>query len=308
MKIKHILPAFLIMLLPVGIMATDNKDLEMFCDNIIFNEMYNLYYGLDTNSYAFEYALGEKNNRGKYKYDVLEICDEKNACERALFGGKKVFGERSLLLNMPSYLLYFNNIEVFELLLKNHPEYKDFIDDGTYPDITYCNEEFTTPALNAVKEGQLGIVKYLVENYDVNLFKTAGYVYYNKNKPQRPLTVEEIADNAVTKWRDETPNADRLKCAVAMQKYVKQWQESHKDMKAKAKAYNEKAYKFASDPEYIMENITPFEFTPPQFTPSLNLFKLDLKEEYAQTIEKRIDTMIKKLMRDFDFSAFGNQA
>ena len=296
------------MLLPIGIMATGNKDLDKFCDNIIFNEMYNQYYGLDDNSYAFDYVLGEKNDRAKYKYEVLKICDEKNACEWALFGGKKVFGKRSILLNMPSYLLYFNNIEVFELLLKNHPEYETFVDDGTYPDITYCNEEFTTPALNAIKEGQLGVLKYLVKNYNANLFKTAGYVYTRKNMPKEPLKGNIIAENAVKKWAN---NPDRLKCAKAVKEYVDQWYEDNKNnqkLNKEADEYNAKLYEFASNPKYIMENITPFELTPLKLTPSLDLFKLDLKEGYAQTIEKRIDAMIEKLMRDFDFSVFGNPA
>lgn len=308
MKIGNIFSALLIMLLPFFVFAGESKDLEKFCDNIIFNEAYKLYHGSEYNSRAFTYALGDQDKRGKYKYDLLELCENAD-CGKAQFGKIRIFDRRSLELNMPSFLLYFNNIEIFELLLLNRPEMKNLMDDGMYPDITWCNGEFITPALNAVKEGQLGILKYLVNNYNANLFKKAGYIYHNKSKPQEPLDAKTIAANAVEKWAN---NPDRLKCAIAVQDYVNQWyteNENNQVLNSEAAEYNNRVFQFASDPIYIMENITPIEFQMLEFTPSLDIFKPQkIEDNLTQNIEKQIDALIERIMHDFDLSAFGNQA
>lgn len=312
MQIKRILSILLIMLLPIGIMARDSKDFERACDAIVFNEAYEKFHDV-VKPKSFTYVLGEKDNRLKYKDELLKFCNE-NKCDRAKFAGMTIFEKRALDLNMPSFLLYLNNIKLLEILLSEHPEMKVLMDDGTYPDITWCNGEFITPALNAVKEGQIGILKYLVDKYNVNLFKIAGYKYYNKNKPQHPLTVVEIADEAIARWRYETPNSARLECAVKMKEYVEEWKNSHKYMEAQAKDYNNKVENFASTPKYIMSDIIQFEFIPVN---TLDLFRLqNMEGNYSQSfkqqyVEKRVSALIEKVMHnlelEFNSADFGNQ-
>ena len=310
MKTKYILPLLMVVLMPIMGMATDEKSLERFCDNIIYNEAYEAHHYKPDNAYHLRYILGDRDNKGKYKYKVLDFCGERD-CARAEFGEVLLGNERTLRLNMVAYALEFNNIEVFETLILNKPELKYLIDSAIYAgtDKIWCNAEFLTPALNAIKNGQLGVLRYLIKNYDVNLFKRGGYMY--RRVPDYPLQEGKvIAEKAVNRWTNKTPHADRLKCAEAVQKVVEEWyrkNENNQTLHREADEYSKELYKIASQKEYMIENISPFQFTPA--TAPLDLFKLQgIEEGFTLNINQKIDAIIEKIMRDFDLSTFGNQA
>lgn len=310
MKIKYIFPLLIFMLAPVAGMATDEKDLEMFCDNIFYDKAYDAYHDLTDNIDYFDYVLGDKNNKGKYKYKMVDYCGRTD-CEKARFGEVRMDdGKRTNRLNMVAFALEFNNIEVFETLVLNMPKLRYLIDSGLYEgeDKIFSNNEFLTPALNAIKNGQVGVLRYLIREHNVNLFKWGGYMY-RRVPDYLPLEGKTIAEKAVNKWTNKTPDANRLKCAEAVLKVVEDWYDKNKNnrqLKAEAEEYNRELYKVASQKIYMIENITPLQFTPA--TP-LDLFKLQgIEEGFAINIDKKIDAIIEKIMRDFDLSAFGNQA
>ncbi|MBO7605793.1 MAG: hypothetical protein J6S61_04960, partial [Elusimicrobiaceae bacterium] len=130
MKIKYLLLLSLVLLLPVASNATDS--VEEFCDNIIYNEAYDAHHYKPDNASHLRYVLGDRGNKGKYKYEVLKFCDRKDFCAQAQFGEVLLGDHRSLRLNMVAYALEFNNIEVFETLILNRPEFSYLIDSGLY--------------------------------------------------------------------------------------------------------------------------------------------------------------------------------
>ena len=166
------------------------------------------------------------------------------------------------------------------------------------------NEEFLTEAFQAVKEGQVGVLEYLIENYKPNLLKLSGYVYRSPYLPHEPVNVRELAKNSLEKYKERDDYA-RVECMLAIQKVIEDWYKKHeyeKEYVEDAKRYNEIVLKWA--PIYRVENDMPFEFTP-----SLDIFKLQgIEENFAQSIEKQIGILIENIMRDFDISAFGNPA
>lgn len=311
MKIKYILPVLLILLLPVGLIARDSRDLEKFCDDVVFNETYKSYHGKDGVVYSVKYTMGEIDNRGEYIDDVLGWYCASHDCSEGLFGGMTIFGDMTYYYNMPTFALYLNNKELFEALLNKFPEMMDLVDNGfnaSKPNLS--NGEFATPALLAVKEGQIGVLKYLVTNYNVNLFKAFGYIYIHPQGAKRLYNAQETAEKAVRRWTRRN-NEDRLECAKAVLEYVNAWYEKNKDntaLQEEARKYNEEVYASASKPEYMMDNMVPLDLRPFEFTPNLNLLQLNIEEKYAKNIEKQIDAIIEKIMRDFDLSALGNPA
>ena len=311
MKIRYILPVLLIALLPSMIMARDSKDLEKYCDNIVFNETYKLYHDKEGILYSIRYTMGDIDNRGKYIDEVLGWYCESHDCSEGAFGGMTIFGNMTYYYNMPTFALYLNNKELFEALLNKFPEMKDLVDNGfNASDPNLSNGEFATPALLAVKEGQIGVLRYLVTNYDVNLFKAFGYIYIHPQGAKRLYNAQETAEKAVKRWARRN-NEERLECAKAVLEYVNAWYEENKEntaLQEEAQKYNEEVYASASKIEYMMDNMVPLDLTPFEYTPSLNLLQLNIEERYAQNIEKQIDAIIEKIMRDFDLSAFGNHS
>lgn len=312
MKLKYLLPLLIFMLIPVAGTATNEKDLEVYCDDMFYNQAYDAWHSLPDNAYQLRYMLGDRDNRGKYKYKMLDFCERMGDCAEARYGEVLIAGtdKRTTRLNMVAFALEFNNREVFETLVLNMPELRYLIDSGLYDgeDKIWSNNKFLTPALNAIKNGQVGVLKYLIKEYNVNLFKWGGYMY-RRVPDYPPQNGKSMAEKAVNKWANKTPDANRLKCAEAVLKVVDDWYAkniNNRQLKAEAEEYNMALYKVASQKEYMIENITPLQFTP--VTP-LDLFKLQgIEEGFAINIDKKIDAIIEKIMRDFDLSAFGNQA
>lgn len=309
MKIKYLFPFLIAMLMPVVGMAMDESSLESFCDNVIYNRVYYIFHHRDK-SELLKIMLGDMNNKGKYKYQIVNYCSV-NDCSLAQFGEVQLEDdERTSRLNMVALALEFNNREVFETLISNKPELRYLIDSGLYAGEKkiWSNNEFLTPALNAIKNGQLGVLKYLIKNHNVNLLKKGGYMY-RRVRDYPPQNAQSMAKKAVNKWTNQTPDTDRLKCAEAVQKVVEEWYAKNSDnaaLNSEAEEYNNALYAIASQEDFRIENITPFEFEP---IAPLDLFRVKaLEENFAINIDKKIDAMIEKIMRDFDLSAFGNQA
>ena len=321
MKIKCLLLSLVVILIPATGMATDEKSLEMYCDDIRYDIAFNAHHDRVNNSIYLDYILGEKGNRGKYKYNMLaDVCDAKEFdCSKSQFGRVLIGlnGERSLRLNMVAYALDFNNIEVFETLILNKPELKYLIDSALYKgeNKIWCNEEFMTPALIAIEEGQVGVLKYLIKNYNVNLLKRGGYMY-RRAPDYIPLRGKGIAEKALDKWTNKTPDKKRKECAEAVLKVVEEWyrkNENDKKMNDEADKYNKDFLEVVSQTRYMIDNIDTIKFTP-----YLDIFKLQSieKENFTDIdgqinssfarIDKQIDILVNKIMRDFDFSAFGN--
>ena len=79
MRIKNIFVVLLVMLLPILGIARDTQDFEATCDNIVFNEAYNLYHGKE-DTYALQYALGEPSDRGKFNDELKKWYCIENDC------------------------------------------------------------------------------------------------------------------------------------------------------------------------------------------------------------------------------------
>ncbi len=305
MKIKYLLPILLVALLPIKSMATDEKSLE-YCDNRIYDTVFSRFGHRDDNATTLTYMLGTREDKSKFKFEVLEFCEQYD-CAVARNSSRILVGdEYSVSLNMVALPFMFNNKEISETLILNKPELTFLTDSGIYPEKPrFSNGEYMTPALNAIREGQPGILKYLISKYNVNLRKKAGYIYYGVSPDKSQLDGLRIAEKALEKWKNETPDRSRARCAEEVLSIVRDWYdrtEHNQEIINDAKAYNDKLYEIASN--NIVENIIPFEFVP-----SLDLFKIqNIEENFAINIDKKIDALIEKIMRDFDFSSIGNQA
>ncbi len=305
MKIKHILSILLFVLLPIAGMATDEKDAEKLCDNYIFNDIYATYYNSPHNARIFNYVLGTKEKRGIYKNEIVKMCKEEGEpCDRSYYGGVQVFGEESPHLNILAFAIYLNNMEVFDTVVKENPNMRYLIDSAFYmKQIPLSNQEFMTPASILIENGMIGTLKDLTTKYkEVNLRKMSGRIHYN---PRRPKPMDNLlrAKTAVEKWKNEG-NEERLSCSKKVLEFVQNWYDEHNDKKTieEATKYNVVLLDIAERNKIV--DITPFEFTP-----SLDIFKIQkIEDNFAQNIDSKIDVIIEKIMRDFDLSAFGNQA
>ena len=294
---------FAIVLLPISASALD----ENYCDNAVYYEYYNKFNG-QTISPDLIYAMGTREKRGIYKKEMLNYCATTTgykACDRRFYGRDRDGSDR-LDMNMPSFLILINNRALFDALVKEGG-YGYLIDNGIY-DIENKggNDEYLTPALLAVREGQVGTLKYLINKYNVNLLKLSGYLYKNPRKPKdAPRNAKKLAEMSLERFRKEG-NYAKVECMLAVQRVVDQWfrdNANNKEYLDDAERYN-KIIKEWAPKNMISDNDIPFEFTP-----SLDIFKLqNIQENYTQNIDAKIDALIEKIMRDFDLSAFGNQA
>lgn len=305
MKIRYILYVLLIVLLPVAGMATNEKDLETLCDNYVFNDIYTTYHNDSNLSLVFKYILGTKERRGMYKNDLIEICKNNVPCEESYYGGVKVFDEKSPELNVLSFAIYLNNKEIFDAMIEAFPNMRYLIDNALYMEqIELSNQDFMTPAALLIENGMIGTLKYLTTKYkdEVNLRKISGRIHYNPRKP-KPMDNLRRAEKMVEKWK-AAGNEGRLSCANKVLEFVQKWYDEHADSRTieEAKKYSDTLLKLAE--ENKIADITSFEFAP-----SLDIFKLQgIEQNFTQNIDRQIDVIIEKIMRDFDLSAFGNHA
>ena len=172
----------------------------------------------------------------------------------------------------------------------------------------YENSEFFTQALLAVRYSQVGILEYLIENYDVNLLKLSGYLYDKEytNVPTENADVKEQLRLAKEYWAKK--NDERgLKCAEMTEQVVNKWLEEHGNEERyvkEAQQYNERL-KYWSDKHRLIENLDNDDEDRP-----VNLF--ETKENYTLQIDNKIDNLqidilIQKIMRGLDLSIFGNK-
>lgn len=303
MKIKYLFALILsLALLPAGVYALD----ENYCDNAVYNDYYARFNGKSITN-DLQYAMGTRQNRAIYKNEMLRFCAETTgarACNKAFFGSDREFGDR-VMVNMPAFLILINNRVLFEALV-TEGGYGYLIDNGIYDiEHDHGNGDYLTPALLAVREGQIGTLRYLVNKYHVNLFKLSGYVYRSPRKPKdTPRNAKRLVEVSLQRFQEKGDYA-KVECMLAVQRFVDRWFEenaNNQEYLQDAERYNAIINEWA--PRNMIQNDIPFEFIP-----SLDLFRLQgVEENVAQTIEKQIDTLIEKIMRDFDLSAFGNQA
>lgn len=299
MKIKCLLVCALILgLFPVYTNALDKN----FCDNAVYEEYYEKFNGRSITD-DLVYAMGERNNRGKYINQMLAYCADPNLqrkCEYSKFGGER--NRDRAMVNLPTFALLINNVPLFEALI-HRGGYGYLIDNGVYKvEDDEFNEEFLTPALQAVREGQVGILEYLIRNYDPNLLKLSGYIHRDPKKAQRPVDAKTLAADSRKKF-EKRGNYARVECMLAVERIVDNWykENAYKEKyKNDAEIYNKIVLEWA--PKYVADNDIPFEFAP-----SLDLFKLqNIEQNFTQNIDKKIDNLIEKIMRDFDLSTIGN--
>ena len=308
MKIKYFFALiFAIILLPVFVYALD----ENYCDNAVYEEYYQKYNGKPI-SYNLKYALGIKGNRGIYKHELLDYCAKTTkggACNTPFYGQGRAVGDR-VVVNMPTFLILINNRVLFDALV-TEGGYGYLIDNGIYEiEKDRGNDEYLTPALLAVREGQVGTLKYLIDKYQVNLFKLSGNLYRSPRKPKdAPRDVKRLMEISMERYKEQG-NYAKIECMLAVQKVVDQWLKKNANNKKyldDAERYNKIVKEWV--PKNIVADVAPFEFVP-GYSPSLELFKLQsiVEESFAQNIEKQIDALMEKIMRDFDISALGNPA
>jgi len=303
-KIKQtIILIFTAMVLPMVVSAAAID--QDYCDNIIYDYFSELFYGKIISSYH-KYSLGEKHNRTIYKTQLLDYCKQYRCDYGAYDVSPDPVGYR-LKANMVTLLFAFNNIQMFELLIANQGKFRDLVDTGMYLAEKYKhNEELFTPTSYAVIYGQYGVLKYLIDNYDVNLLKLSGTAHLDKKERQEPWTYKQWADYAVKKFQ-ESGEKKRELCALEVKKIIDDWYEKNaKNEKyiKDAETYNKKVRELSVILEYQMKNDIPI-FTPVN---SFDMLRLNIEENYAQNIDKQIDNLMQKIMNIFDLSNFGNKA
>ena len=299
MKIKHIISLLLVIfILPVGLIAKDSKTLENECDDLMYDAYYEAYQKGAIKAYT--YMLGKtKYDKAAYKERIFNIC-RKDDCAVASYGSIIVHNEQTPWLNMPSFALFLNNKEIFEALLKEFPDLKYMVDNALSKRNSY-NGEFLTPALSAIREGQYGVLTYLINNYDVNLLKKGGQIHAIFGHKDI-IESKTFAEEAIEKWKaaieeDDTPyNRKRLECAIKTQEVVMEWYKQHKNDSRyvrEAEVYNKKIKAVAED--NIQVQIMPL------FTPSLYQLQYIGGEDFAiNSIEKQINGLIEQIMQNLE--------
>ena len=318
-------------LLPIGLKAqiTDEQELQDNCDNEIWREETQVYNGLLAYERSelswleqefiedyMKFLIGEPDNRTKYNARAVQYCvnREYRFCEWGVFP-LYYFNER-MVMNYPSAALAVNNKELFEALIEHYPF---LLDNGVVDYENYhSNGFFYTPALWMIRNSQYGVLKYLIEKYKVNLLRNSGYIYRDPAKPQEQINALTLAAQTLDKWIDNGHPVG-IQCAERTLNVVKDWYRQHEnDRQYNNKAlrdYNTELNRIAHIEDQKAENQMPEQYD----GMPLNLFAPE--ENYAQKIERdriereitdiRIDILMKKIMRgiinDFDFSAFGNK-
>ena len=302
MKIKYFFALiFALALLPIYANALDKN----YCDNAVYKTYYDRFEGKNVTD-DVKYVMGKRDNRGKYINETLAYCADPNLedkCDWAMYGGDR-HGYDKALVNMPTFALLLNNIPLFEALI-NRGGYGYLLDNGVYKVAEdKFNDEFLTQALQAVKEGQVGVLEYLIANYHPNLLKLSGYIYRSPRLPHAPVDAKTLAQNSLDKYQNRGEYA-RVECMREVKRIIDNWYQenaSKREYIEDAESYNKIVLEWA--PRYVVENDLPGEFNP-----SLNIFQLQgIEENFAQNIDKQIEILIENIMRDFDLSAFGNQA
>ena len=325
MKKYLIIATLIISLLPVGLKAQTWTDAELqdICDNEIWYEeleVYKIVTTIDPNELSWlekefaedymKYLIGEDNNRTKYNNKALNYCvnREHRWCEWGVFP-LYYYNER-MVMNYPSAALAVNNKELFEALIREYPFLLDnaIVDYENY----HSNGYFYTPALLMIRNSQFGVLKYLIEKYDVNLLRNSGYIYRDRTKPQRQINALELAQQAVDRWV-ENGNETGIACARKTLEVVQDWynrnQNNRKYNNQSLKDYNKELNRIANMDEQKAENQVPADYE------GKPILFMDIEEKYAEMkeIEKQINNveiqiMMDKLMRDLDFSFLTGRA
>ena len=305
MKIKHlIILALTGVILPIWANAEVTKE---YCDNAIYEEYYEAVQDTPAHDDYYDYILGERYNRGKYKKEIIRFCTEISStrCSSSIYGDSR-YSRKS---NMVAFALILNNKPIFEALI-HEGGLSALADDGIYEieesGSKFLSYEFETPAIKLALHGQMGILEYLINNKDVkpNLLKLSGVIHYSKNKPQEPMGIIERIDNQIEILKAKGGYEKRIECIQKTKPIVEKWlrENGNKEEYVKeAKEYNEKLLKWA--PKYKGQNDTP-----KQFIPVFDLFRLEVEENFAQNIDSQIDVIINNIMRGFNISTLGNKA
>ena len=328
MKKYLIIATLIISLLPLGLKAAPSdplteEDLQNICDNEIWNEeheVYDILTGIDINELSdmekefiedyMKYLIGEKYDRTLYNSKAVNYCvnREYRYCEWGVF--PLYYFDKRILVNYPSAALAVNNKPLFERLIDIYP----FLLDNAVVDYEnwHSNGYFYTPALYMISTGQYGVLKYLIDKYEVNLLKNSGYIYRDKTKPQRQINALELAQRSLDEWTQKG-NEYGIMCAQKTLKVVQDWFEANRNNpkynNQGLRDYNRELSRIANLENQKAENNIPADYE------GKPLFFLDMEEKYAElnNIERQVNNMeiqimIDKLMRDIDFSFLGNQA
>lgn len=313
MKIKYFFAViFALALFPMFANALDKN----YCDNNVYEDYYRRFAGKNL-SPNLKWAMGERHDRGKYIKEMLAYCADPNRiwkCDHPRYGTdrdpkiEQGFGYEfrdMAAVNMPTFALLLNNKPLFEALI-TEGGYGYLLDNGIYKIAEdLFNDEFLTQAFQAVKEGQVGVLEYLIENYDANLLKLVGSIYRYHLAPQTPVDVKAYAK----RWLEEYQrrgNYEKVECMVAVQKVIEDWYQKNAHKKKyieEAERYNKILLEWA--PKYKVKNEVPLEFVPMHLP---DVFRLNIEQNYAQNIENQIDVLMEKIMQGFDLSNFGNKA
>ena len=305
MKKTIAITLFLVTLLSVGLKADDEID-DFTCDNapyvyLIAKKNYNA---------EREYLFGLPDNRGIYKEEAVDYCRKDiRPCDRGTGEFRDVFFEdnwwETVAINYPTFALLLNNKEVFEYLT-TVGGYGELIDNGLYKvEKEWNNSEFMTQAHLAIRFGQVGILKYLIKKYDVNLLKKWGYIYIlGKDTPKENKDSLDMANMYIEHWK-KINNYQLVQCTKQAKKVVEKWYAEN----ANKPKYKDAAEKYNKILDYWAHKYKAANDTP-IFTPvnSFDMLRLKIEDNYAQNIEKQIDNLIEKIMRGFDLSGFGNKA
>ena len=327
MKKYLIIAALIISLLPVGLKAKQLTDAELqdICDNEIWYEqleVYKIVTNIDPEELSWlerefredymKYLIGEENNKTKYNQKAINYCvnREHRWCEWGVFP-LYYYSER-IVVNYPSAALAVNNKPLFEALIKEYP----FLLDNAVVDYEnyHSNGFFYTPALLMVRNSQFGVLKYLIEKYQVNLLKNSGYIYNDKTKPQKQINAKELAKQSLEYWKKDG-NEIGIQCAQKTLEVVEDWYKKYEnDRKYNNQAlkdYNKELSRIANLEEQRAENQIPEEYEggviPASFmSPDEQYAEIKEIEREIKNIE--IQIMIDKIMRGFDLSLLGNKA
>ena len=312
-----------VMTLPVlSLKAYSISDTE--CDNMPYEYFIAHSTKIDnTEDRHLKYLVGEKNHRGKYKQEALDYCATTKRCayvydEENFFGNIPL--EDSVEVNYPTFALFLNNIEVFEALIKDGG-LSFLIDDGIYgAKYNRMNSYFETPALLAVRYSQVGILKYLLENYDINLYRLSGYVYKSDDKPQELVDaygVNEVASNYWSKKGNEKGKQCALKTKAVLDKYFREHRRNADSYRKAVEEYNNKVRAWAEIYRVnafnnfpmrrgvdVLDILQPEEENYTSNDTDLNerLYKVEKEID-----EIKIDILMHKIMNGFDLSVFGNK-
>lgn len=272
-----------------------------------------------------KYLVGERNNRGKYKQEALDYCKETQYCPYSVdwenfFGNKPL--EDAVEVNYPTFALFLNNKIIFEALIKEGGlDY--LIDDGLYAaQYNYMNSYFETPALLAVRYSQVGILKYLLKNYDINLYRLSGYIYRSPNKPQEVMDAYGVHEFAKQYWKKKGITKG-LQCAEMTKAVLDQY---FKDHKKDADTYKEAVRIYNAQVKYWAEyyrvqalNNSPMrrgidilDFMQPEPENYAENKEQELEEQIdsvkEQITEMNINILMQEIMNGFDLSVLGNKA